>query len=94
MPGGGMRVGHCIGETVEFGLEIARDPIHVNGLQTKILYCLGLDRERLTYEHARRKFRLADVPGHVVRKLLRGYRDRHESRTGSAQQVRHGSIHE
>ncbi|MDE0264794.1 MAG: DUF1501 domain-containing protein [Bryobacterales bacterium] len=48
-----------------------KDPIHVNDLQATILHCLGFDHERLTYEHAGRKFRLTDVQGHVVRKLLR-----------------------
>ena len=71
MAGGGIRGGQSVGETDEFGLEIARDPIHVNDLQATILHCLGLDHERLTCEHVGRRFRLSDVQGRVVRKLLR-----------------------
>ena len=71
LAGGGIQGGQTVGETDEFGLEIVKDPIHVNDLQATILHCLGFDHERLTYEHAGRKFRLTDVEGHVVGKLLR-----------------------
>ena len=71
LAGGGIQGGQSVGETDELGLEIVKDPIHVNDLQATILHCLGFDSERRTYDHAGRKFRLADVEGHVVRKLLR-----------------------
>jgi hypothetical protein len=31
---------------------------------------MGLDHERLTYRHAGRDFRLTDVEGHVVNRIL------------------------
>ena len=52
------------------GLEIAKDPVHVHDLQATILHCLGLDHKRLTYRHLGRDFRLTDVSGEVITKLL------------------------
>jgi hypothetical protein len=31
---------------------------------------MGFDHEKLTYRHAGRDFRLTDVHGHVVKKIL------------------------
>ena len=70
MAGGGIRSGLAIGRTDEFGFNIVEDPIHVHDLQATMLHCLGFDHERLTYHHAGRDFRLTDVHGHVVRKIL------------------------
>ncbi len=39
-------------------------------LHATLLHCLGLDQERLTYRHQGRDFRLTDVDGRVVHKLL------------------------
>ena len=70
MAGGGIKGGQVIGETDDLGLEIAKDPVHVHDLQATILHCLGLDHKRLTYRHLGRDFRLTDVSGEVVTKLL------------------------
>jgi hypothetical protein len=34
------------------------------------LHLLGLDHKRLTYRHAGRDFRLTDVHGEVMRKII------------------------
>ena len=68
--GGGVRGGQVIGRTDELGLGIAEDPVHVHDLQATILHCLGLDHERLTYRHMGRDFRLTDVAGRVVERIL------------------------
>jgi hypothetical protein len=52
------------------GYHAIEDRIHVHDLQATILYCLGLDHTRLTYRHQGRDFRLTDVAGNVVEKLL------------------------
>ena len=70
MAGGGIRSGLSIGQTDEFGFNIVEDPIHVHDLQATMLHCLGFDHEKLTYHHAGRDFRLTDVHGHVVQKIL------------------------
>ena len=68
--GGGMRPGHQIGATDEFGFHPIEDPIHVYDIQATLLHCLGLDHERLTYRYAGRDFRLTDVHGRVVDAML------------------------
>ncbi len=70
LSGGGVRAGHSVGRTDELGLEVVEDPVEVNDLQATILHCLGLDHTKLTYRHQGRDFRLTDVRGRVMRKLL------------------------
>ena len=48
----------------------AKDPVHVHDLQATLLHLLGFDHEKLTYRHMGRDFRLTDVHGQVVNKLL------------------------
>jgi len=68
--GGGMRAGHSLGATDDFGFHVVKDPVHVHDVQATLLACLGLDHERLTFRHAGRDFRLTDVHGRVVREML------------------------
>ena len=44
--------------------------MHVHDLQATILQCLGFDHTRLTYRYMGREFRLTDVEGTVVKKML------------------------
>ncbi len=71
MAGGGIRGGQVVGKTDEFGLQVTEDPIHVHDLHATMLHCLGFDHTKLTYRHMGRDFRLTDVEGNVVRKLLK-----------------------
>ena len=70
MAGGGIQGGQVVGKTDDFGIKIEEDPISVNDLQATLLHCLGLDHTRLTYNYMGRKFRLTDVSGNVINKLL------------------------
>jgi hypothetical protein len=70
LAGGGIKGGQVIGETDDLGLEIASDRVHVHDLQATMLHCLGLDHKRLVYRHLGRDFRLTDVSGEVVTKML------------------------
>ncbi|MFN7933948.1 MAG: DUF1501 domain-containing protein [Bryobacteraceae bacterium] len=70
LAGGGIKGGQVIGETDELGLSITRDPVHVHDLQATILHCLGFDHTRLTFRSSGRDFRLTDVGGHVVEKMI------------------------
>lgn len=69
--GGGIRGGQTIGATDELGMRVTEDPVHVHDLQATMLHCLGFDHTRLTYRHMGRDFRLTDVDGHVVKRMLR-----------------------
>ncbi|HWA81840.1 MAG TPA: DUF1501 domain-containing protein, partial [Fimbriimonadaceae bacterium] len=70
MAGGGIKRGAVIGQTDDFGITIAEDPIHIHDLQATILHCLGIDHTRLTYKFQGRDFRLTDVEGIVAQRLL------------------------
>ncbi len=70
MAGGGIRGGQTIGRTDDLGLNIVEDKIHVHDLHATILHALGFDHTRLTYRNQGRDFRLTDVSGNVVKKLL------------------------
>ncbi len=70
LAGGGVRPGITIGETDDLGWDVVADPVHVHDLQATILHLLGLDHERLTFRFQGRDFRLTDVHGRLVQKLL------------------------
>ena len=44
--------------------------MHIHDLQATILHCLGVDHTKLTYKFQGRYFRLTDVAGNVVDKVL------------------------
>jgi hypothetical protein len=70
LAGGGIKGGQTVGQTDDIGFNITEDKVHVHDLQATILDCLGFDHTKLTYRHQGRDFRLTDVSGQVVRKLL------------------------
>ncbi|MFQ3592978.1 MAG: DUF1501 domain-containing protein, partial [Gemmataceae bacterium] len=70
LAGGGIKGGQVIGKTDEFGWGIEADPIHFNDLHATILHLFGLDHTKLTYRHQGRDFRLTDVAGKVIKKML------------------------
>lgn len=70
LAGGGIRGGMSYGETDELGFRVAENPVHVHDLQATILHALGFDHERLTYRFQGRDFRLTDVHGRVISKIL------------------------
>jgi uncharacterized protein (DUF1501 family) len=70
MAGGGIKGGTTVGETDELGYYTVKDQVHVHDFQATVLHLLGLDHLQLTYRFQGRDFRLTDVAGNVVKKLL------------------------
>jgi hypothetical protein len=70
LAGGGIRPGITLGETDDLGFNVVKDRVHVHDLHATLLHLLGFDHERLTYRFQGRDFRLTDVHGKVVDKLL------------------------
>jgi hypothetical protein len=68
--GGGFKAGLTLGRTDNFGFNVIEDAVHVHDLHATILHLLGLDHTKLTYRFQGRDFRLTDVHGIVVQKLL------------------------
>jgi hypothetical protein len=70
LAGGGVKPGLQLGATDDLGYAAVEDRVHVHDLQATILHLLGLDHTRLTFRFQGRDFRLTDVHGEVVEKLL------------------------
>ena len=70
LSGGGIKGGVTLGQTDELGYNVVEDPVDVHDLHATILYLMGLDHTKLTYRFQGRDFRLTDVSGNVVKKLL------------------------
>jgi uncharacterized protein (DUF1501 family) len=70
LAGGGVKSGYILGETDELGFSPVADRVHVHDLHATILHLLGLDHKRLTFRFQGRDFRLTDVHGELVTKVL------------------------
>ena len=70
LAGGRVRGGYHHGATDDYGYFAAVDKVHLHDLHATLLYALGLDHERLTYQYSGRDFRLTDVSGNVVREVF------------------------
>ncbi len=70
LAGGGVKRGVTIGATDDLGFNVIEDRVHVHDLHATLLHLLGFDHTRLTYKFQGRPFRLTDVHGNVVTKLL------------------------
>ena len=70
LAGGGVKGGTSYGQTDDFGMDIVENGVHVHDLNATILHLLGIDHERLTYRYQGREFRLTDVHGNVIKKII------------------------
>ncbi|MBJ06312.1 MAG: hypothetical protein CMO40_04225 [Verrucomicrobiaceae bacterium] len=68
--GGGVKGGSSLGETDEIGQRAAVDKVEIHDLHATILHLLGLDHKKLTFKHSGRRFRLTDVAGRVLHKII------------------------
>ena len=68
--GGGVRGGMSYGVTDDYGYYAAEDKVHLHDLHATILHLLGLDHLKLTYRYAGRDFRLTDIHGEVVHRIM------------------------
>ena len=70
MAGAGIKPGITVGESDEFGYRPVKDPAHVHDLHATWLHLLGIDHERLTYRFQGRDYRLTDVHGKLMHKVM------------------------
>ena len=70
LAGGGIKAGITHGQTDEFGYNAVENVVPVHDLHATMLHLLGVDHKKLTYRFQGRDFRLTDVQGNVVRKIL------------------------
>ncbi|MBA61381.1 MAG: sulfatase [Planctomycetaceae bacterium] len=70
LAGGGIKPGTTVGATDDLGYNAAEDVVTVHDLHATMLHLLGIDHERMTFQFQGRDFRLTDVHGSPVDKLL------------------------
>ena len=70
MAGGGIKGGTSYGETDEVGYHAAIDRTSIHDVHATILHLMGMDHERLTYHFSGRDFRLTDIAGKVIDKVI------------------------
>ncbi len=68
--GGGVQGGLTYGSTDDFGMHAIENRVHVHDLHATVLHLMGIDHKRLTFRHGGRDYRLTDVHGHVVERIL------------------------
>jgi uncharacterized protein (DUF1501 family) len=70
LAGGGIKPGLVLGNSDELGFNAVEDRVHVHDLHATLLHLLGFDHTRLTFRFQGRDFRLTDVHGQLVERLL------------------------
>jgi hypothetical protein len=70
LAGGGIKGGITHGKTDELGYNAVEDVVEIHDLHATILHQLGIEHTKLTYRFQGRDFRLTDVSGNVVKKVL------------------------
>jgi uncharacterized protein (DUF1501 family) len=70
LAGGGIKPGVVVGATDELGYNPVEDSVDVHDLHATLLHLMGLDHTKLTYRFQGRPYRLTDVSGKVITKLL------------------------
>jgi hypothetical protein len=70
LAGAGIKAGVTLGETDELGFHVTQDKVHVHDLHATLLHCLGFNHEKLTFRFQGRDYRLTDVQGEIVSKIL------------------------
>jgi uncharacterized protein (DUF1501 family) len=68
--GGGIRGGETHGATDELGYNAVEDIVPVHDLHATMLHLLGIDHLRMTFRYQGRDFRLTDVHGEVIQRIL------------------------
>ena len=71
LAGGGVKPGFSWGTTDEIGHLAVEGKVHMHDLHATLLHLLGVDHERLTFEHAGRNFRPTDVYGRIVQEIIK-----------------------
>jgi hypothetical protein len=70
LAGGGFKPGLTHGETDDYCYNIVKDGVHVHDMHATMLKTLGIDHTKLTFKYQGRNFRLTDVHGEIVDKVL------------------------
>lgn len=67
--GARVKPGVIYGASIEYGIYVAENRVHVHDFHATILHLLGLDHERLTYQPSGRNYRQTAVHSKVIEGL-------------------------
>ncbi len=70
MAGGDVKGGASVGETDEFSLRSVDEGIHIRDVHATVLNLMGLDDDRLRFQHAGRMRQLTDIGGDVLHDII------------------------
>lgn len=70
LAGAGIKKGFSLGATDDYCYNITEDPVHVHDLNATIMHLLGVDHKKLTYRFQGRDYRLTDIHGHLIKKIM------------------------
>jgi hypothetical protein len=70
LTGAGVRPGVSVGATDDLGRRAVQDVLSLYDFNATVLHLLGLDHERLTFEHNGVRRRLTNVEGQVIQSVL------------------------
>ena len=71
MAGGGIKGGMSYGETDDFCYNIVKDPVHVRDLHATMMYQLGIDHDKLSFQYLGLDRKLTGVePTRVVKDII------------------------
>lgn len=70
LAGAGLKHGIAYGATDEVGYAAAEKPVSTYDFHATVLHLLGIDHEKLTYDHNGIERRLTNVHGHVLHEIL------------------------
>jgi hypothetical protein len=70
MAGGGVKGGYRHGATDEHGIAAVENKMHINDMHATMLFLLGLDHTKLTYQYSGREIRLTDLGGNVAKDVI------------------------
>ena len=70
MAGGGVKGGMSYGSTDETGNKAVENVMDIHDWHATILHLMGMNHERLTFNHAGRDFRLTDIHGNIHKDII------------------------
>jgi uncharacterized protein (DUF1501 family) len=70
LAGGGIKPGISYGKTDDYSYNVVENPVEVHDLHATMLHLLGLDHKKLIYRAQGRDYRLTDVKGELVTKIM------------------------
>ena len=70
LAGGGVKAGLSLGASDDLGYHAVADAVSVHDVHATLLHLMGIDHTQLTYPFEGRRYRLTDVSGEVIGRVI------------------------